>query len=86
MEWSSCNEALPRSFPLWDVRDPGGEDRLSPVSSGSGKGEKLACTEPLVDARLSARGPAHIPNAQAQPEDAYKATHDTHETTQQRLQ
>lgn len=81
LDWSSCNEALPRSFPLWDVRDPGGEDRLLPVSSGSGKGEKLACTEALVDARLSAGGPAHLPNAQAQLEDAYKATHDTRDNT-----
>ena len=46
------SEALPRFFPIWDLHDPGGEDRLSPVSPGLGKGEKLACTESLVDARL----------------------------------
>lgn len=79
------SEALPRFFPIWDLHDPGGEDRLWPVSSGSGKGEKLACTESLVGARLSAGCPPHIPDTQAQPEDAYKATHDAHDTTQQRL-
>lgn len=79
------SEALPRFAPIWDLHDPGGEDRLSPVSPALGKGEKLACTESLIDARLSAGCPPHIPNTQTQPEDAYKATHDTQETTQQRL-
>lgn len=55
------------------------------VSSGWGRGEKLACIQSPVDARLSAGCLPPSQTHKAQPEDADKATH-THQTTRQRPQ